>query len=557
MKWKVACALLAIAAAVEGGLLIKDAINENREKAVATLATDTIVDDVPDDVAVELARRFRPVLRFDRNEPWRPLQIGHFFKESHAGPFHLHRLCDRSNPRHLRLAENCPVIGEIGRFEDRVSALSLRGVNLALDIAGSQANGSDYATSDDSCTAEPPLLDCNEGPRTAIYYRVQGAHGRYYIDYWWFFRFNDFPEFDEAQRCEEDFRPFCGDHEGDWEGVTVITSPEDPDEVGYVAYAAHNGTSRYTPSQLKLEGPDEATKTRPVVYVARGSHASYPQPCEGELPVVRCLQDEKVVGPLRLPEGEHDGTKPWGRNEGEDCADDEERPGNSECLQPLPPGILVEEKSWNAYAGLWGRACLGDATCPVMRGPLSPGQQKRYDSPWCAHDVSPDGQIAEQPTCDVLTPGAGAEARPGVATAADCQAWAGVSTAVLACDAATLAEVLASDEESDESGIAIEIKEPRRPVKRAEDSETAGVAQYLGKPLRAPSSVRITGRVSDIVIRARPPIGSGQKDLFEATFTGLAIGPEEQVTARIRERDGQLRVTLLLPNGEVLLPLGG
>jgi hypothetical protein len=554
MKWKVVCVLLLIVAVVEGGLLIKDLIDENREKSVATLATDTIVEDVPDDVEIELARRFRPVLRFDRNEPWRPLQIDHFFKESAAGPFNLHRLCDLSNEEHRELAENCPVIGEIGRFQDLVSSLTLRGETRALDIAGSQANGLDYATSDDSCI-EPPLLDCNEGPRTAIYYRVQGAHGRYYIDYWWFFRFNDFPEFDAAQRCEEDFRPFCGDHEGDWEGVTVVTSPEDPDEVGYVAYAAHNGTSRYLPSpQLKLKGPD---KTRPVVYVARGSHAAYPRPCEGELPVVRCLQDEKVVGPLRLPEGEHDGTKPWGRNTGPNCKDDEDQPGNSECLLPLPPGTVVEEKSWNAYAGLWGRVCPGGATCPVMRGPLSPGQQKRYDSPWCAYDVSPDGQIAEQLTCDVLTPGAGTQARPGVATAADCQAWAGVSAAVLACDAATLAEALASDEESDQAGIAIEVKEAGQPVRRAEDSETAGVSQSLGQPLRAPSRVRITGRVSDIVIRARPPIGSGQEDFVEATFTGLAIGPEEQVTARIRERDGQLRVTLLLPSGDILLPLGG
>ena len=548
MKWKVASVVLLIVAVVEGGLLIKDVIGENREKSVAALATDTIVDDVPADVAAELARKFRPVLLFDTAEPWRPLQIDHFFKESDAGRSQPHRLCDRSNPQHLQLAQNCPIVSEIGRFEEQVAALGLRGVNLAIDIAGNHANGIDYATSDDACTAAPPLLDCNEGPRTAIYYRVQGAHGRFYIDYWWFFRFNDFPEFDAAQRCERDFRPLCGDHEGDWEGVTVVTSPEDPDVVGYVAYAAHNGTARYTPSQLELEGPDD---TRPVVYVARGSHASYPRPCRGELPVVRCQQDEKILG-LNLPEGEHDGESEWGRNPREGCQDDPERPGNDECVQPLPPETIVEERSWNAYAGLWGRVCLGGETCPVMKGPLSPGQQRRYESPWCAHSVSPGGQIDEKPSCDVLTPGTGTQGRPGVATTDDCQAWAGVSTAVLACDAATLAEALASDEEGDRGEIAIEIEGAGRLAATVEDSETAGVAQYLGDPLRAPSRVKVSGQVSDIVIRARPAAGSDQEDLVEASFTGLEIDAHQAAAVRIRERQGQVRVKLFLPGGQVL-----
>src|SRR5207237_9261559 len=93
----------------------------------------------------------------------------------------------------------------------------------------------------------------------------------------------------------------CDEHEGDWEGVTAVTSPGDDTQLDYVVYAAHKGTFRYAASELHLE----SGTTRPYVYVARGSHASYPKPCSKSCsqPIALAAQ-----GLVTLPESSFDGT---------------------------------------------------------------------------------------------------------------------------------------------------------------------------------------------------------------------------------------------------------
>lgn len=75
------------------------------------------------------------------------------------------------------------------------------------------------------------------------------------VAYWFFYDYNDGGPMD---------------HEGDWENVVVhLDADEQPTEV---AYYAHGGASVYPWDGIGHEG------THPVVYSARGSHASYPQP---------------------------------------------------------------------------------------------------------------------------------------------------------------------------------------------------------------------------------------------------------------------------------------
>ncbi|MDP9228633.1 MAG: hypothetical protein M3M99_06205, partial [Actinomycetota bacterium] len=470
--------------------------------------------------------------------------IDRFFEESRAGPAHVHRLCDPA-----AAGPPCTTVDGERKFGREISSYRLLGQGLHLDIAGTQANGTDYGSPDRACAARAPVLDCNDGPPTAIYYNVTGANGRFYVDYWWFFRFNNFPRVEKATGCQGGSLTApvpCSDHEGDWEGVTVVTSADDSEAIEYVAYAAHTGTFRYAAPQLDLQGPYD---TRPIVYVANGSHASYPDSCAG-VGLLKCRQLEQIT-PLsaRLPEGRHDGLSAWGRNTGKEC----EAP--PECLAHLPPpAISGARDSWNAYAGVWGRVCRPgrDPGCAVASGPFSPGQQERYQAPWCTQLVAPNGRDFRPKSCDVITPGSGTAANPGVVTGSDCQTWSGALAAVVACDAQTLASTLANDQspEADTISIAIDGVERGR-------TATRGISQVVGKPIQARENITVRGRVSDLTVRARQPLGRRPKDYALARFTSVGLEPGRPATARVRYRDGRVRVSLLLPSGEVLTPVGG
>lgn len=84
------------------------------------------------------------------------------------------------------------------------------------------------------------------------HYRRQLAAGLHEIQYWWFFGYND------------SLASF--NHQGDWEHVTVQVSSG---RVVGTYFAAHNGGVYHTVPQMTMMGG------RPVVYVARGSHAAY------------------------------------------------------------------------------------------------------------------------------------------------------------------------------------------------------------------------------------------------------------------------------------------
>ena len=63
-----------------------------------------------------------------------------------------------------------------------------------------------------------------------------------------------------------------GAHDGDWEHVTVRVD-KSSDVISHIYYGAHG----WRDGVWRAAGEFEADKSRPVVYVARGSHATYPQ----------------------------------------------------------------------------------------------------------------------------------------------------------------------------------------------------------------------------------------------------------------------------------------
>ncbi|HEX8648763.1 MAG TPA: hypothetical protein VF715_17840 [Thermoleophilaceae bacterium] len=85
---------------------------------------------------------------------------------------------------------------------------------------------------------------------------VYGSDGKLWLQYWFFYYYND-------------FWGAAGNHEGDWEMIQVgLDSSLAPD---VVTYATHDSGSRCT--FANTQSPDNPAS--PMVYVARGSHASY------------------------------------------------------------------------------------------------------------------------------------------------------------------------------------------------------------------------------------------------------------------------------------------
>jgi hypothetical protein len=132
-----------------------------------------------------------------------------------------------------------------------------------------------------------------------------------------------------------------------------------------------------------------ATGIHARVYVAFGSHASYPLPCAASEPApldteLDCWQGEyrQDLGPLSvpLPDGRRDGKAAWSMNLDENCS-------QVACITPLPVSRDGHAARWNAYPGSWGKAeCafgLG-VLCVRSSGPFSPSFQDRYKDPGSA-----------------------------------------------------------------------------------------------------------------------------------------------------------------------------
>jgi hypothetical protein len=104
-------------------------------------------------------------------------------------------------------------------------------------------------------------LHMNPDYRNRMYGRsATGSDGRLWLQYWFFYFYNDY-------NLIGPFLP-AGLHEGDWEMVQLRL-----DEAGTVpdlaVYAAHKEASARAWAHVERVG------SRPVVYPARGSHASY------------------------------------------------------------------------------------------------------------------------------------------------------------------------------------------------------------------------------------------------------------------------------------------
>jgi hypothetical protein len=306
----------------------------------------------------ELAWRFRPLLFFDDDEEFIPLDI-----------------------------------------EDAASTGNLIGWKQAL--LGPESDDVDETTDfrDFSYVEvdDEPLRrgQAAGGADSAYYFHAvePSPGGRVYLDYWWFHAQNPSP-FGGDLFCGSALRWLwlaCAEHPADWEGITVVlercsatkttsssgcvVTPSKPVRVVEVHYAQHDKVLSYSWEELEGWWEEDAlghwwsqSLGRPLVFVALKSHASYPRPCN-----VKCKQEVRSYLRER-----RNGGKEW-TNNGSSCRD--------ECLKPLPVTAEGAPDSWNAFSGPWGtQKCLFNGIfCDVHPAPRAPSFQTRYRNPAAAH----------------------------------------------------------------------------------------------------------------------------------------------------------------------------
>jgi hypothetical protein len=116
-------------------------------------------------------------------------------------------------------------------------------------------------------------------------------------------------------------------HEGDWEAVSVIVDTMGKPLV--VGYSEHGAGVRRDWAKAPRQG------TRPLVYVALGSHANYPTP--GTQPF-----DPRVVDPVFVSVIRQNGQAPV------------DHTGKGRVVRPRLVRVAARTPAWMAFAGGWG-----------------------------------------------------------------------------------------------------------------------------------------------------------------------------------------------------------
>lgn len=301
----------------------------------------------------QLLEDFRPILKYDAQESYRATPA-----QSITWPVGLneeHTKVEYVN--FLKRGERVLADPLYEPWANEEFGYSPQGL-FALDLFNLGESYPIYGPPDESAAARPEdLIDEHNGTHMEdaanVYDGLGTVHGHVvltgdgaWLQYWLFYYYNN--------------GVFgIGDHEGDWELVQVHLSRDTgylPDEVVFSqhSYAARCQSGEYETEDGYVPGPGGA----PIVFVANGSHASYPE--EGsystEAPLVYDTIDTDI----------------------------EEVPAVHTTLQDLD----LEELSWLYWPGEWG----GSGSSP--QGPAFHGTQ------WVEPDVW--GEAAEDCTANKI-----------------------------------------------------------------------------------------------------------------------------------------------------------
>jgi hypothetical protein len=362
-------------------------------RTVAEAAVRLAISSPTEQADLALALEYRPILLFDRREkvPW-PVSIDAMFK---AGAF---TLCRDEGVAETDCGDE-PL--------RRPAELENGGTHLQLDLEElGNLRGRALEALQGHEEEASPLTPAGAG--SAIYVHpysiTRNKRELLYLDYWWYLPDNPV-EVGGGTLCGAGFvipGVTCLSHQSDWEGMTVVVRRKGiASEIVAVQYAQHDDIVRYDWGQLRAYWdnlPDGRVKEqlaripdaskRPIAFIANGTHATYPTPCEA------CRQKQG----LSFGEDPRRGDFGWVGNETGACV-------AAGCLQMLPTRAGGEEPAlWNAFEGPWGkRNCFLTYYCDSSSPPPAPGSQGRYQDPTRYDEraelkASPSGAAARSPS---------------------------------------------------------------------------------------------------------------------------------------------------------------
>jgi hypothetical protein len=458
-------------------------------------ATSLPTPDIIDENALQsLAFRYRPWLLFDSQEPYRPITLDSLLSERDSKNKPVHQRCDLV-PATTQAGQEllCNPAGSMSAFLTNPRLNSRDGwpplwsyLKIWSQSGTTTADGNevDYHTPSPkwpcgSNAYSVAYRDCGDAP--AEYYDFgQGTHFYRFLDYWFFYRYNNFQTLG-----------FDDDHEGDWEGVTVVLKPQPGLQsknavAGAIFWGHGKGTFRLA-SAIAWCIPNGAVGSNNWsncaltndssslgAFVAKGSHASYAQSC-----LSPCSNE------LGLPEGRSDGNVGWDDNYDARCTQDQ-------CVKPmmyidgtatLPWVYWPNPSTGPSWPGSWG----GDETgLAYGNSPKSPGQQTAYSctqAGWnCGASLTADSDPFPTPLSLAQT-----SAQTHAFSLSLCRNWYDARLAAYACSASRLRATVDAGRLGSAGGDFNLI------VRGRQGAATAGLVQVGGQPLRPGMAIRFAG----------------------------------------------------------------
>jgi hypothetical protein len=268
----------------------------------------------------DLLQRYLPILRYDSQ--------GSFMADSPA--VLTDRVAPSGKPANLLKRANGTVLASAARGGS-AALLELGLLDFPSYRNGTQALRSDHL----DAVGRDYVLQARQMHTAELADRVHGRaleadRGGSWLQYWFFYLYNN-----------KAFLNF-GLHEGDWEMVQLRLDARDRPRS--MAFAQHNHGQRCRWELVEKRGQ------RPVVYVARGSQASYPATGRHDAPVVPDHADGR--GP--------------------------------EVSRPTLDLLAEDEPRWVAWPGRWGSSKARSVL--ESNSPRGPAHQEKWADPATFHE---------------------------------------------------------------------------------------------------------------------------------------------------------------------------
>lgn len=239
------------------------------------------------DSDMALAKAYGPVLAFTRDERWSPISVNSYARHAVlSGPMDeppaksesVRQKLDRSCPRLAsapcyRLSIRCKsgkaACAEPTPHEDRNNEGLYREGDVYVRVERRSVEEREEHRRETAGLRRsdrwPPKVFVGEGPYAKSLTVL--------LQYWYFYRYDEWEAHAFAGQLVQR-------HEGDWEAVTIGLSNRQPLFVGYSAHCAGRWV-QWNEVELSDKLPEP---THPLVAVAEGSHANYPQATQKRSP---------------------------------------------------------------------------------------------------------------------------------------------------------------------------------------------------------------------------------------------------------------------------------